>query len=60
MCSPETADSNGEYSRAKLALWLVMQLPEDQAEALAVWELTRELVPVAYKSSAPVPVKPDQ
>jgi hypothetical protein len=46
MCSPET--DNGEYSRAKQALYLTMLLPEDQAEALAVLELAKELVPVAY------------
>jgi hypothetical protein len=59
MCEPETA-VNGEYSRAKLALWIAMQLPEDQTEALAALDLTKEIVPVAYRlrapSIAPVPV----
>jgi hypothetical protein len=52
MCDPETA-VNGEYSRAKQALWIAMQLPEDQAEAFAILELAKEIVPVAYQLRAP-------
>jgi hypothetical protein len=51
MCSPETA--NGEYSRAKQALYMAMLLPENQEEAIAVLELAKELVAVVYKPTAP-------